>query len=357
MDTLLFAINAILPIILLIVLGYILKRIKFLSEDFFRKGNKFVFRVCLPCLLFINVYNIESFSSINWSVVLYSEIAIIAFFLIGLIVVKFGIKDDARKGVVLQCVFRSNFAIIGLPLAASLGGEAGKGIAAVLSAFSIPTFNILAVIALSIFKKAENGKISIKDTLLKIIKNPLIIGVVSGLIVLGIRSFIPTESITTITNVIDESGNIITTSVITKELKFSLKNDLVFLYKSIDNISKIASPLALIILGGLFDFKAVKGMIKEIIIGTSARVLLVPLVVISLAAILSKYTNILNFDNSVYPALFALFGSPVAVSSAIMAAEMENDGELAGQLVVWTSLCSILTVFLFVIVMKHIGLL
>ena len=148
MDTLLFALNAILPIILLILLGYLLKTKNFLDEGWFKKGNKLVFRVCLPCMLFINVYSIQSFTSINWSVVVYSEIAILAAFFIGLLTVKLTVPDNKQKGVILQCVFRSNFAIIGLTLAESLGGVEGRGIAAVLSAFSIPTFNILAVIAL-----------------------------------------------------------------------------------------------------------------------------------------------------------------------------------------------------------------
>lgn len=338
MDTLLFALNAILPIILLILFGYFLKKKSFLDEDWFKKGNKLVFRVCLPALLFINVYNIESFTSINWSVVIYSEIAIFAVFFLGLLLVKCTIPDDRQKGVVLQCVFRSNFAIIGLTLAESLGGVEGKGIAAVLSAFSIPTFNILAVIALTMFNKGENGqKINFKEVLRKIVHNPLIIGVVCGLITLGIRSLLP----------VGADGTPV----------FSLSGDIPFLYAAVNNVSKISSPLALIILGGLFDFSAVKGMKKQIIIGTSARVAVVPFLVIGIAVLLSRYTSILSFDASVYPALIALFGSPVAVASAIMAQEMDNDGVLAGQLVVWTSVMSIFTLFLFILLLRGLGLL
>lgn len=338
MDTLLFALNAILPIILLILFGYLLKQKNFLDENWFKKGNKLIFRVCLPCMLFVNVYNIESFTDINWSVVVYSEIAIFTAFFLGLILVKLTVPDNRQKGVILQCVFRSNFAIIGLPLAESLGGAEGKGIAAVLSAFSIPTFNILAVIALTMFLDSEDGhKANLKDVLLKIAKNPLIIGVVCGLIVLGIRSFIP----------VNTDGSPV----------FSLSGSMKFFYDAVNNLSRISSPLALVILGGLFDFAAVKGMLKEIIIGTAARVAVVPLAVIGLAVILSRYTGLISFDATVYPALVALFGSPVAVSSAIMAQEMDNDGVLAGQLVVWTSIASIFTTFLAVFILRTIGLL
>lgn len=338
MDTLLFASNAILPIILLILLGYLLKKKHFLEEAWFKKGNRLIFRVCLPCLLFTNVYSIESFTRINWSVVVYSEIAIFAVFFIGLAAVKLAVPDNRRKGVILQCMFRSNFAIIGLSLAESLGGSEGKGIAAVLSAFSIPTFNILAVIALTMFLDSGDGhKANWKDMLVKIAKNPLIIGVVCGLAVLWIRSFIP----------VGADGSPV----------FSLSGDLSFLYDAVNSLARISSPLALVILGGLFDFAAVKGMRKEIILGTTARVVFVPLTVIGLAVILSKYTALISFDASVYPALVALFGSPVAVSSAIMAQEMDNDGILAGQLVVWTSVLSVFTIFLAVFLLRTMGLL
>ena len=135
----------------------------------------------------------------------------------------------------------------------------------------------------------------------------------------------------------------------TGELIFSIRNNLPWLYTALNNVSKISSPLALVVLGGQFDFAAVKGLKKPILIGTMARVGAVPAIALSVAIVLSTYTNLLHFSPEVYPALIALFGSPVAVSSAIMAQEMDNDGTLAGQLVVWTSIASIFTIFFFVV--------
>uniref|UniRef100_UPI004056826A AEC family transporter n=1 Tax=Agathobacter sp. TaxID=2021311 RepID=UPI004056826A len=338
METLIFALNAILPIILLIFLGYFLKQKNFLDEGWFKKGNKLIFKVCLPCLLFINVYNIESFRSIDWSVVIFAVIAIVAVFFLWLLVVKAAIPDKKQKGVILQCAFRSNFAIIGLPLAESLGGVEGMGIAAVLSAFSIPVFNILAVVALTMYTGDENGrKINLGDTLRKIAKNPLIIGVACGLVVLGIRLVLP----------VGADGMPV----------FILKENVPFLFDAVNNLAKISSPLALIILGGLFDFSAVKEMRKQIMVGTLSRVVIVPFMAIGTAILLSEYTPLLDFDVTVYPALVALFGSPVAVSSAIMAQEMENDGILAGQLVVWTSIASIFTLFISIVLLRGLGVL
>lgn len=353
--------NGVFPIIILILLGYLLKRFGFLTPEFVKVGNKFVFRVCLPCMLFINIYdNMNSFSDIRWDVVLYSVVVILLIFGLGLATSVVATKQRNRRGVILQCTFRSNFAIIGLTLVESLGGDIA--LAGIISAFSIPIFNILAVIALSVYadpeptpeprmispdgvfaegqgaempvvlpKKSQN----VKTILLNIVKNPLIIGVVLGLVFVGIREL---ERVC--------SGGAVV---------FSFKEHLTFLYKSVSNIKTIASPLALVVLGGQFEFSAVGGMTKEIVVATAWRVLIAPLIGIGGAILLSR-AGLFNFDATVYPTLVALFGTPVAVSSAIMAGEMRNDGQLATQLVVWTSICSIVTIFLIVFVLKIMGL-
>ena len=117
---LLTAVNAVVPVVLLILLGYILKQKNFINKDFVRIGNKLVFNVCLPCMLFINVYNIESFSSINWDIVIYSVVMLVVIFILGLGTAMATTKLPERRGVILQCTFRSNIAIIGLSLASTL---------------------------------------------------------------------------------------------------------------------------------------------------------------------------------------------------------------------------------------------
>jgi hypothetical protein len=353
-------INAVLPIVLLILLGYLLKKFKFLNENFIKMGNKFVFKVCLPCMLFINIYDkMNSFSDIRWDVVLYVVVMICVIFALGLLTAILTTKQNKRRGVILQCSFRSNFAIIGLTLVERLGGD--TGVAGIISAFSIPVFNILAVVALSIFVGKEqtltetslqenaNGnsveatpiatkksKISVKGILLNIIKNPLIIGVVTGLVFVGIRE--------------------LERAVTGGSTPFRFDTQLKFLYTAVVDLKQIASPLALVVLGGQFEFSAVKGMTKEIIVGTVWRIVLAPLLGIGLAVILSNYTSIINFDSTVYPTLIAVFGTPVAVSSAIMAGQMDNDEQLATQLVVWTSICSIATIFIMVFILMSFGL-
>ena len=98
------SINAVIPIILLILLGYVLKRIKFLNGDFIKTGNKFVFKVCLPCMLCINIYdNMNSFADIRWDVVAYSVIVICIIFGLGLVTAVLATNKNKRRGVILQC--------------------------------------------------------------------------------------------------------------------------------------------------------------------------------------------------------------------------------------------------------------
>ena len=334
-DIFMYAINAVMPIIMLIVLGYILKQIGFLDANFVKRGNKLVFRVGLPALLFYTIYNVSDLGAFNWSTVWFSIGAVLLIFVLGLIVVRLFVPDKKRKGVVLQCIFRSNYAIIGIPLAEALGGPEGIALVAVLSAFVVPLFNVLAVVALSMFN-GEGGKINVKSILKKIVTNPLILGTVAGLVVLLIRSLLP----------VGEDGLPV----------FYIYRDLKFVYKAVENLSKLATPLALIVLGGQFVFSAAGKMLKEIIIGVSWRTLLSPAVGIGLA-LLRTHLGVVNFGPAEFTVFVALFGTPVAVSSAVMAGEMGCDDQLAGQYVVWTSVCSMFTIFGIVFVLRLTNLL
>lgn len=330
----LFAFNAIMPIVLLILLGFGLKRIGFFNDAFLQTANKFVFNVSLPVLLFYNVYNINNLGEIQWNTVIFVLIAVLFLFGTGFVYSKFFIKDNKQKGVVWQSFYRSNFAIIGLPLSQALGGTDGIAVASILSAFSIPVFNALAVISLSAHTASDGkNKINLKEIIIKIAKNPLIIGVFAGLVMLAIRQFIP----------VGTDG----------EYGFTIKNNLPFIYKAVEMLAKIASPLALVVLGGKFRFDAIKELKNQIIAGSFARLIFAPVSGIALAILLSELTDYFSFTSAHFAAFIALFGSPVAVSSAIMASQMDNDDQLANQILVWTSIASVFTVFLTVVLLKY----
>ena len=349
MESLVFTLNAVLPIILCILVGYVLKTIKILPDSFWPVLHKLCFRVFLPLLLFKNIYDIKDIKDVGtyWQILLFCIIAIIAVFFVGLIIVKLTIPEDKQKGVVLQCVFRSNYAIIGIGLIELLAGnnETAKGIGAIISAVSIPLFNILAIISLSIFIKDENGnKQSPKEIFIKICKNPLIIAVLTGLVFLAIKSAIIYGCGYTYVNntLVDSNGN--------TQTVFLEYNGVSFIYTTVKWLAQCASPCALIALGGAFTFSAVARLKKQIIIGTAMRILIVPIIILLIA-------YFMGFNNIKYfPALIALFGTPVAVSSVPMSSEMNNDSELAGQLVVWTSILSSITLFIIIFTCAQIGI-
>ncbi len=339
MDNLLFTLNAVLPIILCIVIGYIVKRLKLFPDTFWPLLNKICFRVLLPVLLFKNIYDIKDISAMSeyWKVILYITLAIISFFLIGLLIVIFAVKDPKQKGVILQCIFRSNYAIIGIGLIELLAKNFGSeeaiiaiGIGAIISAISIPIFNILAIISLSIFVHEEGKKPSVKEILIKICKNPLIIAVLSGIIVLLIRLAIPYDSIN-------------------DKYAFKISDNLPFIHTTIKWIAQSASPVALIALGGGFTFSAISRLKYQITLATIMRIIVVPVCALTIA-------YLLGFNKLYFPALIALFGTPVAVSSVPMTQEMNSDAELAGQLVVWTSILSSITLFLIILTCSMVGI-
>ena len=327
------AFNAVAPIVLMIALGYFLRQKGMLGDEFLRQGNKLVFKLCLPSMLFINIYNVPSLAGIRWGVVVCGSVALCAVFLIGLAVALLTTPEPKRRGVVLQCSFRSNFAIIGLPLAAALGGPEAEAAAAVMSSLTVPLMNVLAVIALSLFVH-DSGKISVKHILLDIVKNPLIHGVALGMVCLVLRW---------------------AQTAIWGEVVFALNRQAKFFYTVLTWLKNITTPLALLVLGGQFVFSAVKELKKEIIISTLCRLVLAPVIGIGGTYRASRF-GLVACGPADYPALVALFASPVAVSSAIMATQMKNDEQLATQLVVWTTLFSSVTVFLTACILMATGL-
>ena len=327
MESLIFAFNSVSPIILTVAVGYLLKKIGLMSGEFSKQANKLVFRVFLPVMLFLNVYGIESISSVGFGYVLYSVIALLIIF--GLAIPSVILLTDKKKcrGALLQGVFRSNYALIGIPLASSLFPGEGAAVATLLSAFMVPAFNILAVIGLSIFNN-DGEKPNFKKVLLGIVKNPLIIGIVAGLAALGIRSLF-----------------------IEADISFRI-SEIPAIWNTLKYLSSIATPLALIVLGAQFEFSAIPSLKREIISGVIIRSVVVPLLGIGIAYLAFRE----SFGGAQFAALVAVFCTPVAVSSVPMAQEMGADAELAGQLVVFTTVTSAFTVFIASFLLKWAGI-
>ena len=323
MSDIIFAINATAPIVLMVAVGYFLKKIGLVDLPLGKSLNKLVFRVFLPVMLFLNVYKIESFSEINLSFVLYAMIVTATLFGLAIPSVMLMTKENAKRGALLQSVFRANYALVGIPLATSLFGDKGSIMATVLSAFIVPFFNMLAVVGLSIF--SPDKKPSFKRVFLDILKNPLIQSIALGMLALGVRAFF-----------------------VKLGISFRL-SDVTPVYKTLSNLSSVATPLALVALGAQFELSAIPELKKYITFGVLVRNFLVPVIGIGFALLIGR------FEGAHFATYVAVFCTPVAVSSVPMAQEMNADSTLAGQLVIWSTVFSAISIFLASYVLKAIG--
>lgn len=324
MQALIFSFNAVAPIILMIATGYFIKRTGLVKIETGKALNKLVFRLFLPAMVFLNVYKIENISTFDFGFVAYAVIFIITIFIIFIPIVIIAFRENTKRGVIIQSVFRSNYALIGIPLAVSLFGDEGSIAASVLSAFVIPLYNILAVISLSVFSADKIP--SIKHSLVEIAKNPIIQGIAAGFLCLGIRAVFVCANI---------------------PLRLS---DATWIYKVLEYLSVCATPIALISLGAQFELGAIGRLKKYIIFGVGARTVIVPGLGILIAYLIGR------FSGAHFASFVAAFATPVAVSSVPMAQEMGADSSLAGQLVVWTTISSAITIFAFSFILKQIGI-
>lgn len=316
MDNIIVSFNVIAPVFFLMVLGYFLVNYTSLADGKLTKqANAIVFKIFLPCMLFYNVYQSDIGSEIHSRIRLCIWAAgglLILFVLLCLIVPRI-VTQENQQGVVIQGIFRSNYVIFGVAVVQNMYGPKSTTTAAILSAILVPMYNFLAVVVLSIFgEKRENDW---KKIILDIIKNPLIISSVLGIIfsLLGIR--LPTAVDTTV-----------------------------------QDLAKLSTPIAFMILGGDLDFSKVKGNLKTAFVVLTIKLVILPLIMIPMVVMMGYR------DADLLSGVLA-YQTPVAVSSYIMAQQAGADGQLAGQLVVFSSVLSIFTLFVTIFILRTVGLL
>ena len=180
MQNLLLIFNLVAPVFLIVALGYFLKRIKVIDDNFVSLSSKIVFKVSLPALIFIHISKIHLSHLIDWKLIVVSYAGTFLVFILAWLFSIPLIKSPKDKASFIQGSFRSNFAVIGLALIESIYGPEELGRASLLLAFMIPIYNVLSVIALTVPMRKENN-LNLGKTILEIIKNPLIIAVLAAL--------------------------------------------------------------------------------------------------------------------------------------------------------------------------------
>jgi len=310
MENLLLSFNVVAPLMIYMLIGVLLRRTGVVEERVMRGANNIVYYVTLPLMCYRAIAACDISAMFDTPYLLYMAVGILVLYALAALFVPMLCKENKRRGVLILGVFRSNDAIFGLPVAAALLGADHLGLMSITISMSVPLFGILAVVAM---ERYRGEQVRFGQVLLRMIKNPLLIACLAGFVVNLLNIKMPDV-----------------------------------LQKPIDSLAAVTSPLAFILLGGTISFAAVKKNRAAITAISLIRLLVAPLV--TLAALL-----LLGFRGEFIVVALIIFGAPVAMLTYSMAVGMQADDELAGTLVAVTSVLSIVTMFLFIFVLKQLA--
>ena len=316
MNNLIFSLNSTLPIFLMMVLGYLLRRFKMIGPEFLKNANNLNYKVTLPVLLLLDIGSADIRSKWDTTYVLFCAIATtICFFTIwGL--TKLFMKDKSMTGAFVQASFRSSAAILGISFIQNMYGD--SGMAPLMIIGTVPLFNIYSVIVLTIEgnKQSKDEGISqkLKCTIINICTNPIIIGILAGIVY----------------------------SLLSIKLPVAIN-------KTLSNIAALATPLALLCLGAGFEGKKALKKVKPTMIASLIKLLLLPAIFIPIACML-------GFRDEKLVALLIMLASPTTISSYVMAESMHNDGVLTSSIIVATTFLGAFTLTGWIFILRTLEL-
>lgn len=310
MENFIISLNVVLPLLCLMILGFALRKAGLFEESFLKKCNKLLFKVFLPTLVFYSLYHSDIRDVFDLRLLIYAAVGITVYFIILWLVSARLIKDPTVSATTVQGAYRSNCLIFGIPIATSLYGTAGVGPTALIACVMVPLYNIFSVL---VFSDKKSG---VKQQFVEIITNPLIIAVFLGLIFVALNLKLP-------------SG----------------------IESAVGSVADIGSPFSLIVLGASFHFTIPRAKLGPLISTLSLKLIFEPLVFLTIGYL------IFGFKGGFFVGLMAAFATPSSSTSYIVAAEMGGDGELAAQIVVYSSLASIVTIFFIVFAGINLGIL
>lgn len=312
MENIRISLNTVLPMFLMIGVGCLAKQRCMISAEAVREANGLCFNLFMSVLLFQNIYTSDPSASFHAPLLALCLGGILAEFLLGLLLIPRIEPSNPARGVMLQSFFRTNTILLGLPIATSLFGADQIGQVSVIVAFVVPSINILAVVALELYR---GGKPNVRKILQGVATNPLVLGAAAGITVVltGIRLPSVVES-------------------------------------TVSSIAKASTPLALVLMGASLDFSRFRTSLRNLMICVLERLVVMPALFIAIAVSM-------GFRDVALCTVMVVFGAPVAVSTYTMALQMDGDADLAGGVVLLTTGFSCLTLFLWIWLLKALGLL
>ncbi len=312
MENFIFSINATMPIFLVILIGWVIKKIGIINDEFANVANRYVFKIALPVLLFRDIATTSILDDMDWRFVAFCFFGTMAMFGLVWVVGYICLADKTSVGAFGQVSARGSAAVLGIAFVEQVCGD--SGMAPLMIVAAVPLFNILTVVMLTFSGKNQaHGKNGIKKAFINILKNPIIIGIILGVPFSVFNISIPTIPTSTI-----------------------------------NYVAQTATPVALIAVGASFDVKTAMGKIRPAILATFLKLIVLPCIFIPAGIAL-------GFGSSELMAILIMTGAPTTATAYTMAKSMDNDEVLTSNAIVLTTLVASITLTAWVYILKASG--
>lgn len=302
-ESLIFSLNSTMPLFFIMLLGYLLHRKQFLTDDFVAMANKFVFNVALPVQLFRDLATMDVRASFDAKYVLFCAAATTSSILVIWALAKLFLKEKHIVGEFVQACYRSSAAILGAAFIQNIYGTSGMSGLMILG--SVPLYNIFAVIILTLERPALDAKSGmgekIKKSLKGIVTNPILLGIAAGFVWSLLRLPMPTMA-----------------------------------NKTLSSLAGMTSPLALLAIGAGFKGREALGYLKPTAVATVTKLVVLPAIFLPMAVHF-------GFTDQKLVALLVMLGSVTTPAGYVMAKQMGHEGTLTGSVCVTTTVFSALT--------------
>ena len=293
--------NIVMPLVIMMATGILIRRVGLVSEDAFRVINRIVFYIGIPTLVFYSV--VTDRTPARWQYALWVAFTVLAAFVLSLLLAHALTKDPAKRGTLAQAAYRSNDGIFGLAVASALLGEGNTGTMAFTLVISASLFGVTGVLC---YELNRGGKIRLGKVLLNTIKNPILISAVLAFIVRFTGLTLP-----------------------------------YFILKPIEYFKHMCTPLGFLVLGGVLSFRSLREDWKLVTVISAMKLLVFPVAFCALAYFVG------GLRGPELASIFIVFSAPTAMSCLPMASELGGDVKLSGELIAVTTVLSLLTVFLY----------
>ena len=313
LESFMVALNAVAPFLILLSIGFLAVRTGITDRAFMNRLNTLNFKLFFPFMMFNNIYGAGPEDLPSLTLMIAGPVSVVLLVLVLMAVVPRIVKENPRRGVIIQAIFRSNFVIYGIPLTAYVFGPERSSVCGMMVLIMVSLFNAASVVVLEIFR--EGGSVRLKPLLLGFLKNPLLQGSVAGLVCFLLQIRLPA-----------------------------------FIASPVSSLATLATTLAMVVLGANLVFDELKKNRRTITAVLLVRLILLPLVTVPLGWLIGLRGVELFL-------ILMIFGTPVATASYPMAQNMGGDGQLAGQLVFVSTVASLGTIFGFIYPLSRLGLL